>query len=154
VISNPFVWHFGFHSIPELPERLVRHDLRAYFDYFFTAIAARPEAITDAARERYVASYAAPSALTQGFAWYRALWADAEQNAGDRRLIEVPTLYLRGSEEPGDLAAYERGLREAGLQRVTAQTVSGAGHFTPEEAPQEVWSAISRHLAAAGSGAA
>jgi pimeloyl-ACP methyl ester carboxylesterase len=38
VISNPYVWHFGFHSIPDLPERLVRHDTRAYFDYFIDGV--------------------------------------------------------------------------------------------------------------------
>lgn len=151
VISNPFVWHFAFHTIAGLPERLVAHDVRAYFDYFFTAIAARPEAITDAARERYVASYSSSPALTQGFEWYRALWGDAEQNAADRTPVDVPTLMLRGSADPGDLAAYEQGLRDAGLRNLTARMVDGAGHFTPEEAPQEVWRAISEHLATAGS---
>ena len=38
VLRNPYVWHFAMHSIPALPEHLVRGREREYFDYFFDAL--------------------------------------------------------------------------------------------------------------------
>lgn len=35
VLANPYIWHFSFHSIPGLPERLARNHIRAYIDYFY-----------------------------------------------------------------------------------------------------------------------
>jgi hypothetical protein len=67
VLRNPYLWHFAFHSIPDLPELLVEGRERRYFDYFFDQLATRPAAILDAARNQYVAAYRAPGALSAGF---------------------------------------------------------------------------------------
>jgi len=146
VLANPYLWHFSFHSIPGLPERLVRSDIRAYFDYFYDAITARPEAITDTQRDAYVRSYSRPEALTQGFELYRALHHDARQNAADARPITTPMLYLRGEREGGVMADYETGFRGAGIQHLTTALIPGAGHFTAEEAPEETWNTIGDYL--------
>lgn len=71
VLANPYIWHFAFHSIPELPETLVADRLPEYLDYFFDVITARPDALTAEARRRYVEAYSGPSALRQGFEFYR-----------------------------------------------------------------------------------
>jgi hypothetical protein len=39
VERNPHIWHFAFHAVPELPEKLVAGNERAYFDFFYDAIA-------------------------------------------------------------------------------------------------------------------
>jgi pimeloyl-ACP methyl ester carboxylesterase len=39
VVRNPHIWHFAFHAIPELPERLVAGKQAAYFDYFYDQLA-------------------------------------------------------------------------------------------------------------------
>jgi len=145
VLANPWIWHFAFHSIPALPERLVRPELPAYLDYFFEAITAHPERVDVEARARYVASYERPEALTQGFELYRAFPRDAADNAEVRR-VDVPLLYLRGSAEGGDLETYAEGLRGNGLSAVSTGRVDDAGHFAPEEQPQAVWAAIAAHL--------
>jgi pimeloyl-ACP methyl ester carboxylesterase len=148
VIANPCIWHFAFHNVPQLPEQLVTGNVKAYFDYFYEAIAARKDAITQQARRRYVASYSLPGALTQGFEFYRAFRRDALDNTLDRQAILTPTLYLRGSKESGDIADYRDGLAAAGVRNLTAELVEGAGHFAPEEAPECVWAAIAAHLRA------
>jgi pimeloyl-ACP methyl ester carboxylesterase len=145
VLANPWIWHFAFHSIPALPERLVRHELPAYLDYFFEAITAHPERLDTEARARYVASYERPDALTQGFELYRAFPRDAADNADVRR-VDVPLLYVRGSAEGGDLETYAEGLRGSGLTAVSTARVDDAGHFAPEEQPEAVWAAIAAHL--------
>src|SRR3954469_17251792 len=49
VVRNPDIWHFAFHAVPHLPERLVTGRQAAYFDFFFDAIAANPAAIVPGA---------------------------------------------------------------------------------------------------------
>ena len=147
VLTNPYVWHFAFHAIPALPETLVSHDIRAYFDYFYEAITPNPERITGEARRRYVNSYADPAALTQGFELYRTLPQDAADNTHTTEPIDTPTLYLRGAHEGGTLADYEHGLRTAGLTCLSTSVTRDSGHFSPEEQPELVWQAIAEHLA-------
>jgi pimeloyl-ACP methyl ester carboxylesterase len=147
VLANPYIWHFAFHAIPALPEKLVQNNVRAYFDYFYDAISANPEAIPGPARNRYAASYTDPAALTQGFEFYRAFRTDASDNNRSTAEIFTPTLYLRGGSEGGNLADYATGLRNAGLTNLNTGTIDGAGHFAPEEAPKQIWKAITSHLA-------
>ncbi|MCP2324325.1 pimeloyl-ACP methyl ester carboxylesterase [Hamadaea flava] len=144
VERNPRIWHFGLHQVPGLPEELVRGRQRAYFDFFYDALAADPARIEPETRRAYAAAYASDAALTAGFDWYRAFPDDAKDNA-DTTEVRTPLLYLRGDHEPGDLDAYAAGLREAGASTLECALIPGAGHFAPEEAPDAVWSTVSRY---------
>ena len=148
VIRNPHVFHFGFHAVPDLPELLVRDRQGPYFDYFFHAIAAHPEAITPAARQRYVAAYSSAGALKAGFDWYRAFPKDAEENRNDKAPVDVPLLYLRGEKEGGEMQKYLDGFREAGIVRLSSALIPASGHFTPEEQPEAVWQALRAFVSA------
>jgi pimeloyl-ACP methyl ester carboxylesterase len=152
VLANPYVWHFAFHAIRELPEKLVRNDIPAYFDYFYDAISADPDAISREARARYVDAYSAASALQQGFELYRALRTDATDNARSTEPMTTPLLYLRGTEEGGEIGTYADGLRGAGVQNLSTALIDGAGHFAPEERPDPVWKQIAAHRDAARNG--
>ena len=121
-------------------------NIRAYFDHFYEAIAAEKDAIPQDSRRRYVVSYSEPDSLTQGFGFYRAFEQDAADNTRDQTPIRTPVLYIRGSRESGTLADYRNGLAGAGVQSLTTSVIEGAGHFTPEEAPQSVWAAIAAHV--------
>lgn len=48
VIRIPWLWHFAFHSIPDLPEQITVNNLPAYFDYFYDTTSATPERISRA----------------------------------------------------------------------------------------------------------
>lgn len=135
VVRNPHIWHFAFHAVPQLPELLVTGHIGAYFDFFYDAIAARPDAITPEARATYVEAYTRPEALKAGFDWYRGFGRDEADNEAVIR-VDTPVLCLRGGHDPGDLAVYVEGLRQSGLSSVVGGTIEGAGHFTPEENPQ------------------
>jgi pimeloyl-ACP methyl ester carboxylesterase len=141
VRANPYIWHFAFHTIAELPERLVHGRQRPYFDYFYDILSPDPTTITDAARTAYAGAYRSAEALTAGFDWYRSFGQDAADNA-DSSTTDTPVRYLRGDQEGGDIEAYAAGLRAGGLTNVTTTVVTGAGHFTPEDAPDQVWAAI------------
>jgi pimeloyl-ACP methyl ester carboxylesterase len=144
-IRSPFLWHFALHAVPDLPERLVQGRQAEYFGYFYDLLAADPAHVSAEARRAYAAAYATDSALSAGFSWYRAFPADvaASQQAAAAPAA-TPLLYVRGERERGgDISAYAEGLRGAGVTRVETAVIPGAGHFTPEEAPAEVWRLIS-----------
>jgi len=142
VLRNPYIWHFAFHAIPGLPERLVQGHQAEYFDFFFDVLAADAGRITPAMRAASAQAYAADDALAAGFGWYRAFAQDAADNARSGPDVTAPVLYLRGEHESGRLADYVSGLRAAGLTRLSSGLVPGAGHFSQEEAPAATWRLI------------
>jgi pimeloyl-ACP methyl ester carboxylesterase len=147
VIRNPQIWHFGFHAVPNLPELLVSGRQRAYFDFFFNAIAANPGAIAPEARAIYAAAYSSEQSLGTGFDWYRAFAQDARDNMdGAGSTVNTPVLYIRGDKESGTLQSYLDGLRGAGLHNATGEIIADCGHFSPEEQP-EALAAVLRHFA-------
>ncbi len=99
VIRNPYIWHFAFHSTPELPEVLVQGHQARYFDFFFDLLSADGSRITPQARSAYTAAYGTDSALTAGFDLYRAFAQDAKDNAQSAATepVATPLLYVRGS---------------------------------------------------------
>lgn len=48
---NPAIWHFAFHTIPDLPETLVSGRQATYFAYFFDRLSASPAGVSAGARE-------------------------------------------------------------------------------------------------------
>jgi pimeloyl-ACP methyl ester carboxylesterase len=149
VLADPRIWHFAFHAIPGLPETLVQGRQRAYFDYFFNALAGDPQAVTEGCRARFAEAFARPEALKAGFDWYRALDADAKHNAQPAP-IETPVLYLRGDADGGSPADYLPGLRQAGVRHVTGAALAGSGEFAPLEAPQAFIEALIRFQGSLG----
>ncbi len=137
VVSNPNIWHFGFHSVPRLPELLVSGHTHEYFDFFFEQLASDPHRIDRETRAVFSRAYAGVMALHTGFEWYRAFGQDAVCNtrsAGQE--VTTPVLYLRGGEDRGEpLSRYLCGLRTAGLRNVVGNVVDDSGHFIAIEQP-------------------
>ena len=144
VLRNPYIWHFGLHAVPELPETLVQGRQAQYFDYFYEVLSADPSRISAASRAAHAAAYGGDAALTAGFDLYRAFPQDALDNAAlaEAGPVDIPLLYVRGDREHGDIDAYARGFRDAGVKNLTTATVSDAGHFAQEEQPANVWRTI------------
>jgi len=143
LLADPRIWHFAFHSIPELPETMVQARQRPYFDYFINALAGNTKAVTEHCRARFAEAYARPEALKAGFDWYRALAADAKHNARPKT-IETPLLYLRGDADGRSPDDYLPGLRKAGVRHLSAAVLAGSGEFAPLETPQAFVEALIR----------
>jgi pimeloyl-ACP methyl ester carboxylesterase len=135
IISDPRIWHFAFHAVPDLPELLVTGHERAYFDFFFNFLGSRTHPLPDDIRDRFTEAYARPEALKAGFNWYRAFAADAKRNA-EHKVIDTPILYFRGDADGRSPEDYIAGLREAGARDVRPVTIDGTAEFTPIEAPE------------------
>jgi pimeloyl-ACP methyl ester carboxylesterase len=146
VVRNPHIWHFGFHSVPDLPEKLVEGREANYFDSFYDELSG-PVGVSKKKRKNYVKAYSRPEALQTGFEWYRAFAQDEKDNQSVKeQTVQTPVLYLRGDQERGDLESYVKGFREAGLRNIQGQLIVGSGHFAPEEQPKEVFTILSNFM--------
>jgi pimeloyl-ACP methyl ester carboxylesterase len=145
---NPAVWHFGFHAVPELPEKLVTGKQKDYFAFFYDRLSAAPGGVSPTAREAYVDAYSRPEALRAGFDWYRGFPQDEKDNdAVKNEIVDTPLLYLRGEKDVGQgLHEYISGLRAAGMRDVQGGVINGSGHFSPDERPDEVARALENFL--------
>lgn len=143
VESNPYVWHFAFHSLPDLPELLVAPNPGVYFDYFYDVISGDEATVPVASRSRYVESYRSPGSLQQGFEFYRSFRDDELDNRQKRPTVETPVLYMRGEQEGGDIDDYMKGLWSVGFNHLEGRVVEKAGHFCPDEQPGRAWQLIS-----------
>jgi pimeloyl-ACP methyl ester carboxylesterase len=135
LISDPRIWHFAFHAVPDLPELLVAGHERPYFDFFFNFLGSKTRPLPDEIRSRFAEAYGRPEALKAGFDWYRALAADAKRNA-EHKAIDTRILYFRGDADRRSPEDYVAGLREAGARAVRPVTIDGTAEFTPIEAPE------------------
>jgi pimeloyl-ACP methyl ester carboxylesterase len=136
IIADPRIWHFALHNVAELPEILVRGHERHYFDFFYDVLAANKKALTDELRNEMTGAYVRPEALRAGFEWYRAMAADARQNATVKR-IDLPLLYLRGDADGRNIEDYTDGLRAAGAANLSGEVIEGSGEYLPVEAPAQ-----------------
>jgi pimeloyl-ACP methyl ester carboxylesterase len=138
VERNPHIWHFAFHAVPELPERLVAGHQAEYFAFFYDALSAQPGAVAEFSRQRYAEAYRRPEALRAGFEWYRAFAQDQHDNAATKQQqVHTPVLYLRGDAERGiELERYLAGFRDNGLRQLSGDIIPGSGHFSPDEQPE------------------
>ncbi|PCR90711.1 alpha/beta fold hydrolase [Natrinema ejinorense] len=128
------LWHTRFHSVRDLPERLVAGRERLYLDWFYGEGAYDPTAIDDDAREEYVRCYAQAGGLRGGFEYYRAYDADAEHNQDHAEdPLEMPVLALGGAASFRELPIRDM---EAVATDVESEVVERAGHWIPEERPE------------------
>jgi pimeloyl-ACP methyl ester carboxylesterase len=143
ILSDPRIFHFALHNIPDLPEILVRGRERKYFDFFYNVMAADPGKLSEEARAAYTRGYSRSEALKTGFDWYRAMKKDAEHNS---RTISIssPLMYLRGDggAASAGLEDYVQGLRQAGVEHLETGVLPHCGEYAPEEAPEALVAAL------------
>ncbi len=133
---------------PPFAERLIAASAEYFVRETLTSWAARPDAISTEATERYVRAFT-PEAIAGICADYRAAFhIDRPMDAEDRdrgRPIRCPVLVHWGAQEA---AMAERPLE---VWRRWAERVEGgplpSGHFMPEEAADEVAASVRRFLA-------
>lgn len=143
VKRNPYIWHFAFHSIPELPEKLITGNEISYFSYFYDVMAGTGKKMSSAHRKSYAEAYTRPEALKAGLDFYRAFSIDEKDNMESKNdIVSVPILYLRGEDEHVNIQAYMNGFRENGLKNIDAKIIENCGHYSADEQPEKVAAAI------------
>jgi len=140
MVKLPFLWHFAFHRLPKLPERLIGGREYTYFKRaFFLRFAKDKQAMTDADMRHYASAYKLPEQLRAGLGLYRTYQKNRVFMRSHRDELHVPILLLEGdygSGKPG-LTAKELA-NKFGCHNVTAQVVVGCGHFMTDEQPRVI----------------
>lgn len=146
-------WYQAFHRLA-LAEELIdgRPDaVRAYLRHFWSHWSGPEFALADADLDRLVRGYGEPGAFTASLAWYRAgsgtvATALRETPPAPADRIAVPTTVLWPEHDPLFPPAWSDRLGEY-FADVTLEHLTGAGHFSPLEAPDAFAAAIRRRLA-------
>ncbi|TKA79554.1 hypothetical protein B0A55_02740 [Friedmanniomyces simplex] len=133
------MWHFTFHSVPDLPELLVAGREKIYLKHFFDRLAQNPSAISTHDLEVYATAFAQPGAMRAGMDLYRAFEADGEMNVRwleEKGKCGVRCLNLWGGKSFADEEMAMK-MAEGFYESVRFGTVEGAGHWIAEERPRE-----------------
>ncbi len=140
MVKLPILWHFTFHRLPKLPERLIGDREYTYFKRaFFLRFAKNKQAMTDADMRHYASAYKIPEQLRAGLGLYRTYRTNQAFMKAHRDELHVPILLLEGdygSGKPGPTA--KELVNKFGCRNVTAQVVVGCGHFMTDEQPHVI----------------
>ena len=126
------VWHFSFHAVRDLPEKLIDGKEDVYLNWFYDWTY-NQSAITPDNREEYIKQYSKPGAMRAGFEYYRAIFEDAEQNKEyGKEKLEIPIFTIGGEAGIGNftITSFQKV-----ANNVTGLTLPNTGHFIPEERP-------------------
>jgi pimeloyl-ACP methyl ester carboxylesterase len=128
-----YLWHMGFHSVPDIPELLIQGHLREYMQWFFYDNSAVPEAVSRESLDHYVEIYSQPGALRAFLQYYRNLWRSGEQiRVHSEHKLPIPVMAYGGDASLGEYAEHGMGRLAA---NVTAGVTRNCGHWVAEEQP-------------------
>ncbi|MGW7052949.1 alpha/beta fold hydrolase [Streptomyces sp. NPDC054887] len=135
--TNELMSHFVINRLADLNERLIAGREEIYFGHQFATKTATPGAIPQYAVDLYVDHLRDPAARRASFEYYRTLDTTAEhvQHWRDQGPLTIPVLAIGGQYSTGTIPAETMRLVATD---VTEQVIPGAGHFLPEEVPQEL----------------
>ena len=145
--GGQWLWHMGFHSVPDIPELLVSGHERAYLQWFFEHFAYDPTAIGPGDVDEYVRAITQVGALRAGMGVYQAYFETAEQVVSHSKTpLEIPVVAYGGVACLGEHTL-------ASVRAVAPDAEGGViercGHWAPEERPGFVAGVIGE-LAARG----
>ena len=136
-------WHFGFNMAGDISETLVSGKEVEFLTFLFYRDkigVVSADSITDEDIAVYARALQRPGGLRSSFAYYRSLFADAEDN---KKLgatpLEMPVLAV--SADRGYLGGAERTMRQV-ADNVDAITIGESGHYIPEEQPEALADAL------------
>ncbi len=130
------MWWWILPLAPGVPERLIVGKEREFLTWFYEGATAKPEAIEPAAIEEYLRTFSGVEGVLGALGLYRAAFRTIEQTAPlTNARVRVPVTALGGE--------MAQGIRVGEMVRLVAENVeqysiSGCGHFIPEECPDEI----------------
>lgn len=132
-------WHHAFHQTLELPETLISGRENIYLGWFYRNYGHRSDVIAQEDIDEYLRHYRNPSVLHAGFEYYRALPKDVEDNATRAREFRptIPILGIGGGQSWGRRTQVAESLRRM-ADDVREVVIENAGHWVPEEQPEEL----------------
>ncbi|SFO43360.1 alpha/beta fold hydrolase [Sphingomonas sp. OK281] len=141
-MANGSMWWWILPLAPGVPERLIVGNERAFLTWFYEGATVHPEVFDDATVDEYLRTFAGREGVLGALGIYRAAFTSIDQTEPLMLAkVAVPVVAIGGVKGMGDKVGEMVRMVAA---NVAAETLSEAGHFVPEEAPD----AVVRHIRA------
>jgi pimeloyl-ACP methyl ester carboxylesterase len=142
--DGAFLWHMGFHSVPDVAEMLIRNGLREYMQSFFTMHSAVPDAVDRETLDYYAGLYSEVGALRAFLAYYQNLWVHGEQvKVHMSTPLTMPVVAYGGEASLGPLP---RRCMELLATDVSGDVIPNCGHWVTAENPTFVTETLQEFL--------
>ena len=130
------MWWWILPFAPGVPEALIVGNERAFLNWFYKGATARPEVFTTEVVNEYLRTFSGREGVLGALGIYRAAFSSIEQTEPlEKQKVTVPVVALGGVKGLGTKVGEMVGLVAS---EVEAKVVQDAGHFIPEEQPEEV----------------
>jgi pimeloyl-ACP methyl ester carboxylesterase len=129
------MWWWILPLAPDVPERLIVGNERAFLTWFYERYAT-PDAIDTATVDEYLRTFSGREGVMGALGVYRAAFTTMEQTAPlARKKVHVPIVALGGERAQG---LEIRKMVEMVAENVDGGSIADCGHFVPEERPDEI----------------
>jgi len=143
------MWWWILPLAPDVPERLVVGNERAFLTWFWEQHTGDRDAVEPEAAEEYLRTFSGRAGVLGAMGVYRAAFTSIEQTTPlMKNKIRVPVIALGG--EKG-LGAKVGEMVSLVAENFTQHDIKNSGHFLPEERPDEI---VCRIIAITGKSAA
>jgi pimeloyl-ACP methyl ester carboxylesterase len=130
------MWWWILPLAPDVPERLIVDNERAFLTWFFERDEETRKAVDPDTIDEYLRTFSGEAGVLGALGVYRAVFttiAQTEPLTLDK--VQVPVVALGGDRANG---ARVRAQIELVAQNVSGGVIEGCGHFVPEERPDEI----------------
>ena len=135
-MAHGSLWWWILPFAPEVPERLVVGNERAFLTWFYERETARPEAIGADAVAEYLRTFSGRRGVLGALGVYRAAFTTIDQTEPlTRDKVSLPVTAIGGASSLGPMMG---SWLEQVATDVEVVQVPDCGHFVPEEAPDAV----------------
>jgi pimeloyl-ACP methyl ester carboxylesterase len=129
------MWWWILPLAPDVPERLIVGNERAFLTWFYERYAT-PDAIDTATVAEYLRTFSGREGVLGALGVYRAAFTTIEQTAPlTEKKVQVPLVALGGDRAQGPQI---RKMVEMVAENVDGGSIADCGHFVPEERPDEI----------------
>jgi len=129
------MWWWVLPLAPDVPERLIVGNERAFLTWFYERYAT-PDAIDTATVDEYLRTFSGREGVLGALGVCRAAFITMEQTAPlTRNKVQVPIVALGGERAQG---LEIRKMVEMVANNADGGSIADCGHFVPEERPDEV----------------
>lgn len=130
------MWWWILPLAPDVPERLIVGNERAFLTWFYERASTKRDAIDTATVDEYLRTFSGREGVLGALGVYRAAFTTMEQTAPlTKRKVRVPVVALGGEKSQG---AQIRKMVEMVAENVDGGSIADCGHFVPEERPDEI----------------
>jgi pimeloyl-ACP methyl ester carboxylesterase len=130
------MWWWILPLAPDVPERLIVGNERAFLTWFYERAATKREAIDTTTVDEYLRTFCGREGVLGALGVYRAAFTTMEQKAPlVKTKVKVPVVALGGESAQGIQILK---MVQTVAENVDGGSIADCGHFVPEECPDEI----------------